>query len=424
MPLYQPERDFFETLIAESFNYMLKRSANSDFINTKFDVIDGTDYTLAHTPELEFRSRNVIYSWIQGRGAESLAGHLRSGYGNAIAIKALLSRVVENMEKVRALNSGRMFFMFSPDGKFLNGNLSVRKTPVKGKANYSDLFYSKGLLAAAAVLEDQTLLQTALDYLRSTLDAIKQLEFVTDQQAFDPKNPVTAVPGKILQGPFMIALGGITLAAEITRSDEFLDYGKSFIERLLTLHTVYRDGMMEFFEAVTPENTPYLDSNGQLCDPGHALEFVGLSMKFLLTMEKFNRSEDQEFLDKCRKVFKDFLLHHYAIGRNENVGGIIKSFDLQRRKVINSDMPWWSLPETIRAAVLSEKFCNMDNTEIIRQCSLAFRKYFVNPYQHYFAYQTCNKHGQPVRVIPAVPDLDPGYHTNLSLLDVLNFPAK
>jgi hypothetical protein len=32
--------------------------------------------------------------------------------------------------------------------------------------------------------------------------------------------------------------------------------------------------------------------------------------------------------------------------------------------------------------------------------------------------------GLPVRVIPAVPDLDPGYHTNLSLLDVLKVTAK
>ena len=88
--------------------------------------------------------------------------------------------------------------------------------------------------------------------------------------------------------------------------------------------------------------------------------------------------------------------------------------------MINSDMPWWSLPETIRAAVLSEKFCNMDNSRIITQCTGAFKKSFVNPQQHYFAYQTCDKSGQPVRVIPAVPDLDPGYHTNLSLLDVLD----
>ena len=419
MPSGSTELDFFRKVISESFSFMLERSRNGNYINTKFDVIDGRDYTIADSEELKFRSQDVVYSWIQGRGAESLADHLRAGFGEKTQVPDLLKRVVENMEKVRLQNNGRMFFMFSPTGEFLNGDLSIRREPPAGKANYSDLFYSKGLVAAAAALEDKTLLETSLAYLRKTLDAIQNLEFVTDQQAFDPKNPVTAVPGKILQGPFMIALGGIAFAADLTRDEVFLNYGRSFIERLLELHTIYDGDKVKFFEAVTPENTPYIDSTGQLCDPGHALEFVGLSMKFLLTMEKFNRTEDREFLKKCRSIYKKFFAWHYATGRQLPAGGIIKSYDLLSDKVINSDMPWWSLPETIRAAALMEKFCNVDNTQIIRECTAAFKDYFVNPAQHYFAYQTCDKHGNAVRVIPAVPDLDPGYHTNLSLIDVL-----
>lgn len=419
MPVTSEGKTFFHTVIDKSFNYMLERSKGNRFLNTKFDVIDGTDYTCTADKSQEFRSKSVIYSWIQGRGAESLAGHLRAGFGEKSAVLEMLKCVVGNMEEVRNSNQGRMFFMFSEDGRFLKGDLSVRSEALEGKANYSDLFYSKGLVAAADVLQDKTLLAEALSYFKRTLQAIWELEFVTDQQAFDPKNPVTAVPGKILQGPFMIALGGIAFASELTGDEEFLDYGKKFIGRLLTLHTVYKEDKVQFFEAVTPENTPYIDNNGQLCDPGHALEFVGLSMKFLLVLEKFNRSCDQEFLDKCRKVYPAFFASHYAIGRQLPAGGIIKSCDLLSGRVINSDMPWWSLPETIRAAALLEKFCNMDNTQIIQECADSFRNYFVNPGQHYFAYQTCDKSGNPVRVIPAVPDLDPGYHTNLSLIDVL-----
>lgn len=419
MPVSAAEKTFFNTVIAESFNYMLERSKGGSYLNTKFDVIDNIDYTTPTVPELDFRSSKVIYSWIQGRGAESLAGHLRAGFGEKDTVIAMLKSVVENMEKVRKSNQGRMFFMFSNAGEFLNGDLSVRSNPVEGKANYSDLFYSKGLVAAADVLGDKALLLEALSYFKQTLKAIWDLEFVTDQQAFDPKNPVTAVPGKILQGPFMIALGGIAFAAELTKDEEFLDYGKKFIERLLTLHTVYQGDKVQFFEAVTPDNTPYIDNNGQLCDPGHALEFVGLSMKFLLVMEKFNRACDQDFLNKCRKIYPAFFASHYAVGRQLPAGGIIKSCDLLSGKVLNSDMPWWSLPETIRAAVLLEKFCNMDNSSIISECTESFKNYFVNSSAHYFAYQTCDKSGQPVRVIPAVPDLDPGYHTNLSLIDVL-----
>lgn len=424
MPVTASQSAFYRQVIGESFNYMVERSCGKEYINTKFDVIDGSDYTNAAAPELKFRSKEVVYSWIQGRGAESLAGHFRAGFGEKQAVLELLKKVVENMEKVRAANGGRMFFMFSPAGKFLNGDLSERQEAVPGKANYSDLFYSKGLVSAADVLQDKDLLVKALHYFQQTLDGILDLEFVTDQQAFDPKNPVTAVPGKILQGPFMIALSGIAFAAELTQSGEFLDYGKKFIERLLTLHTTYNSGMPEFFEAITPENKPYIDNNGQLCDPGHALEFVGLSLKFLLVMEKFQRPEDKDFLEKCRRVYKDFLLNHYRIGRHKTVGGIVKSFDLQSGNYINTDMPWWSLPETIRAAVFAEKFCNMDNSSIIEECTAAFAGKFVNPDQHYFAYQTVDDAGLPVRVIPAVPDLDPGYHTNLSLLDVLKVTEK
>jgi hypothetical protein len=36
------------------------------------------------------------------------------------------------------------------------------------------------------------------------------------------------------------------------------------------------------------------------------------------------------------------------------------------------------------------------------------------------AYQTRNRDGQPVDVIPATADADPGYHTGLSLLDAID----
>ena len=371
--------------------------------------------------DLEFSvRRGEVFGILGGSGCgkSTLLKHLIGLYpvthGSAKIFGTELAGI--NEKDKRALQ--RRFGVTYQNGA-LFGSMTVGENVALPLEEFTDYSPKEILVAAADVLQDKTLLAEALSYFKRTLQAIWELEFVTDQQAFDPKNPVTAVPGKILQGPFMIALGGIAFASELTGDEEFLDYGKKFIGRLLTLHTVYKEDKVQFFEAVTPENTPYIDNNGQLCDPGHALEFVGLSMKFLLVLEKFNRSCDQEFLDKCRKVYPAFFASHYAIGRQLPAGGIIKSCDLLSGRVINSDMPWWSLPETIRAAALLEKFCNMDNTQIIQECADSFRDYFVNPGQHYFAYQTCDKSGNPVRVIPAVPDLDPGYHTNLSLIDVL-----
>ena len=40
------------------------------------------------------------------------------------------------------------------------------------------------------------------------------------------------------------------------------------------------------------------------------------------------------------------------------------------------------------------------------------------------AYQTVALDGNPVDIIPATPDADPGYHTGLSLIDMLDCVAK
>ena len=66
----------------------------------------------------------------------------------------------------------------------------------------------------------------------------------------------------------------------------------------------------------------------------------------------------------------------------------------------------------------ADRVCG-DFSDITGACAGALWNRFTNVEQHCFAYQTRDASGRPVRVIPAVPDLDPGYHTNLSLIDVL-----
>ena len=137
-------------------------------------------------------------------------------------------------------------------------------------------------------------------------------------------------------------------------------------------------------------------------------------------MEKFNRACDQEFLNKCRKIYPAFFASHYAIGRQLPAGGIIKSCDLLSGKVLNSDMPWWSLPETIRAAALAIDFTGDESLkEIVTVCAEDFFKGYVRPECHSMAVQTRDAAGNVVAVIPATPDVDPGYHTNLSLIDAI-----
>ena len=55
------------------------------------DNFDNPDKAMA------FRSKNFVYSWIQGRGAEALAGHLQAGLNSACRIKDVLSTLCEKL---------------------------------------------------------------------------------------------------------------------------------------------------------------------------------------------------------------------------------------------------------------------------------------------------------------------------------------
>ena len=103
--------------------------------------------------------------------------------------------------------------------------------------------------------------------------------------------------------------------------------------------------------------------------------------------------------------------------------GISKGFDLVSRTHVNTDMPWWNLPETIRAAVYC---CSQTGDEgvgticlrVFRDAHNALLRY-LRPDLHLMAYQTRNASGQPVDLIPATADAAPGYHTGLSLIDTI-----
>ena len=122
------------------------------------------------------------------------------------------------------------------------------------------------------------------------------------------------------------------------------------------------------------------------------------------------------------------LAHNFKNGFQPGPGGICKAFDLRSRKPLNTDMPWWSLPETMRAAAFCWNIAQTeedraDSLSILRDCHNAFTQHFVRPDLHLMAYQTRNEKGEVIPVIPATADADPGYHTGLSIIDMLeSFP--
>ena len=392
---------------------------NYPFIDTKFNVVSGRDYDESDEP---FRRKDCIYSWIQGRGLESLAKHILffqvSGeIKTADRLKDMLSIVTETMERLRAVNHGRLPFAMHADGSSFFARESDH-------ANFSDLFYSKGLFSASRILGRPELEMEAENLFSFVLDEIGHGVFHTDQQCFDPKNKVSFVPGKIPQGPRMIALGGLAdwIAA---KPDEkhWENSAETFIRYIFENHI--NRGQYEacrtwdFIESVDSNGKPWYDGQVLFCDPGHALEFIGLAGKCLLILRKLGHKN--ELVNDAREILPDLFIHVFDLGFNPKAGGICKGFDLTERKVINSDMPWWSLPETVRAGIETAKLFPSDRADEILfrtgQAFLAFVQGFLQP--NGFGCQTRDETGKIIDVIPAVSDVDPGYHTNLSLLDVL-----
>jgi mannose/cellobiose epimerase-like protein (N-acyl-D-glucosamine 2-epimerase family) len=406
------------------------------FVNTKLNLITGQDFD----DDDPVRGTNAVYGWIQGRALEALAGHARwlafqPGHEKLVEqLETTMSQVLTQLRAMREKNSGHLSFLMHPDGTPFKLDREGQPTPLDEQDGqpygFGDLFSSKGMYAAARYLGDEDAILEAREYIDAVEESIWDNTFRSDQISLDPKNPVEPKTGYHPQGPFMIQIGSVALLAEAGHPTA-IERGLALIEHELGSYANLEErvrGLEEgdFWEGVGEDGNPYRDEAGVLLsDPGHSLEFVGLAMKFIRAAEAagFADEDQRERLAEVRDVLPIVLGRNFANGYVENPGGISKAFDLATRKHLNTDMPWWNLPETLRSAAYCLSYSE-DETEramclrVFRDCHNAFLK-FVRPDLHLMAYQTRNASGEPVDVIPATADADPGYHTGLSLIDTI-----
>jgi mannose/cellobiose epimerase-like protein (N-acyl-D-glucosamine 2-epimerase family) len=413
------------------------------FIDMKIDTTSGNSFPENDEGVLgTVCAKNTILIWIQGRGLEALAGHY-SWLKNTIpspkdidleSIKTMSHAVLEKLETFRKQNYGRMWFLFDTSGNPFTFNEHSSKEIISLKDipyNFSDLFYVKGLLASSIMLNDSEKTEKAKTYCKEILNAILSKEFKSDQISFDPKNKVVHIPEKLQQGPAMIAIGACALFADLTKEKEWIEYGYRLISFIIknfinTDNKFQKTQPYDFFEACDKNSKPWIEKDGTLLsDPGHALEFTGLTAKFLKTRLKIgNLSEDETvFMKEMCDLLPLIFFKNFNNGWNNQVGGICKSFNLITGTPVNTDMPWWSLPETMRAAILIRELTHNDSYkkrlfDCYKMCSDAFCRNFINQNAYMMAYQTINEQGAPINVVPATPDADPGYHTGLSLIDI------
>lgn len=421
-----------------------ERDASFPFINTKLSVVTGRDF-----PDSDpIRGRDTIYSWIQGRGLEALVGHnawiARQGFLDDSTrhsfdsrIRAVVARVAAQMERIRQANDGRLHFMMTRDGRpmqVVDGKVVPARITGRPATSMNEMFYCKGLVAAGWMLGDDKLVREAVAIFDDVIADVLAGTMRNDQQQLDPRNPVgKAVANRRGNGGRMIGIGAAARFLECTGDARYARLGLDFIEHMLATQVntsgqasgpIQPNDMWEFNDL---SGRPFVDGQGRILnDPGHSTEFTGLAFKHIMLARRLGLvgRDDEARAGRIISLLPAVMVHNFRNGFSPMGLGIVKAFDLVSRTPINDQMPWWNLPETIRAGALAyaagPDSMKRQVAQVAVEANNCFVTHYVRPELHLMAPQTLGADGRPVDVIPANPDADPGYHTGLSLLDALD----
>lgn len=365
---------------AAALRWMLDRPRRGGFLDTCFNPLELRDYGTADG----VRGPAWLHGWIQGRGLEALATHGRALGATDPALAARCRDAAQELAAALAAliaPTGHAFFRYDPDGRPVCGTPPQPQTTAPGVYTYSDAFVAKGLVAAARWLGDPRL-PAWQAYLARVIAAVEDGRFQMDEAA--PLSPATVAAQPDDYGPRMILLGAAPLAADTA-------YAGRFIDHVLTRHLDTATGLLR--------DVPGQDA----CNPGHAIEFVGFAL------EALPADADPALIATLARLLS-------AAFRTGLKGpGIALRVSVSTGAALSPYRPWWSLPETVRAAALMWARTGSDEALAIWQAADAafFAHYWLGDPP--IALQTRTEEG-PVDYVPATPDLDPGYHTGLSLL--------
>ena len=179
------------------------------FIDTKLNTRTGEDLS-KQVGEVDLFGKETVYAWIQGRAMEALVRHHdwirdqesidEADHGRYLEdLRGIVAAVTRRMEEIREKNGG-LFFWHDTDGNAFRLDEEGRKVVIRpdtSRTSTSDCFYVRGLAAAAALLEDEDLAVKARALFRKVVADIESGNCYSDQQPFDPKNPVGEVQGRV-----------------------------------------------------------------------------------------------------------------------------------------------------------------------------------------------------------------------------------
>jgi mannose/cellobiose epimerase-like protein (N-acyl-D-glucosamine 2-epimerase family) len=375
---------------ASALRWMLGRPPLlGEFLNTKQNPLTLADYSGSDG----WRGPGFLFGWIQGRGLEALATHAAYFAREDRALSAKLDdagRALYGAVSRLHAADGHAYFCYDaalrpiyPDG---DGRICAQRRPAD-LCTYSDAFVCKGLVAASA-RHASTALPRHLEQLAAVVASIEERRFVIDERRPLDRKALAAQAEDF--APRMILLGAAALLARIGCREQAA-FGDRFIAHVLDRHYDRRTGLLRNVPGEPETN------------PGHAIEFVGFALDYLPA------DADPALVETLEHI----LLSSFRAGMADP--GISLTVSVDTGAPASRYCPWWSLPETIRAAALAhERTGSRATLETWRRAHEAFfgRYWRGDPP---IAYQTMTADG-PIDHVPATPDLDPGYHTGLSLL--------
>ncbi|MBM6583631.1 hypothetical protein ILT44_25865 [Microvirga sp. BT689] len=377
---------------AATLRWMLARPRIAGaFLNTKVNSLSLSDYGDADG----VRGPSYLYGWIQGRGLEAVATHAEFFETEEPTLAAELDEAGFALyHALRDLQrrDGHGYFCYDRDLNPVyvsSDGVLHRQSVADGVFTYSDAFFAKGLIAGAARYAPADLPEH-LTYLAGVVDAIEQRRFQMDERRH--LSPRAALDEPEDFGPRMILLGAVGLLHRVGWS-EHSAFADRFIAHILKHHFDSQSGLLR--------NVPGTD----VCNVGHAIEFVGFALDHL------QGSAEPALVKQLQSVL------HSSFTRGFIGPGLCLSVSAATGGSLSPYCPWWPLPETIRSAALC--FAATGDGEVLRIWEQADYAFFTHYWRGSMAYQTLTMHG-PVDFVPATPDLDPGYHTGLSLLAAIH----
>ncbi|MEI6166626.1 MAG: AGE family epimerase/isomerase [bacterium] len=390
-----------------------RRHPDWPYVETKFNPNTGLDL-----PETAY---GRVYAWFLGRGSEAMDVHLAwldrvesLTADERDAIRDLFSLWRGNMTdallKIAGQNSGRIPFRVNRElnGIDATGRLKPADPAMTGAG---DIFAVKGLISNRNPVAQAH----AMALFRRTVNLIRLDRFEIEQ---------SVQPAGRSHGPRMLMQGvGSCIsrkALDPVHREEALEVAALFLGEVLDAH--YDPATCLFSEYVDPVN----GSRGTLLDPGHATELVGLGLGMV---ERLTRSgsgcRHAGLLARAKHELPQLLLSATSLGFNPCHPGMFKAVDNRNGEPLDSSMPWWNLPETMRAAVRAVAIAETEALrtqclEVFRLCHNAYFTNYLNRDNMLFPYQSLDgKTGKVTDVVPAVPEGDPLYHANGAFLDML-----